>query len=169
MCARLCLLSPVRIWPGLTWRELESTKAILAQRTDTPRCVSSLLRSIINNRFFPRAYVEVQCKIALAKKENVCLFWNEMESTSFSNFPPLDQVEPKGTDITGTEQVAFNADYLARCVLVAKAGKTSAGEVPPVRIVHLTGPLDPIRIDIGESDGSQYARLARVTIMPVRV
>jgi hypothetical protein len=111
----------------------------------------------------------VQCKIALAKKENVCLFWNEMESTSFSNFPPLDQVEPKGTDITGTEQVAFNADYLARCVLVAKAGKTSAGEVPPVRIVHLTGPLDPIRIDIGESDGSQYARLARVTIMPVRV
>lgn len=129
-----------------------------------------------NDRVFSRKYVETQTKVALAKGENVCLLWSALDTCH--PFPPLHQVEPKGFKLESSEPVAFDSDYTARLQLVAKAcarpkdESNKRSKIPPVRLTHVSGPMDPIGFTIGEtpaSDADRFEHEARATIMPIRV
>lgn len=126
-----------------------------------------------SGRFWMRAYVELQLKAA-GRKGPVLLAW---ETLAEGRFPLAHKVEPNDGAERLKAPVGFDARFMARLELVARACRReklpteSASDqvpMPPVVLTSIMGELDPMRFAIGEV-GFDVAHVAYFTIMPMRV
>lgn len=122
--------------------------------------------------YWMRSYVELQLGAA-GRNGPVMLAWKTLAARGF---PPAHQVEPKDGAEALRAPIGFNAQYMARLELVARAcrrerepGEKEAPPLPGVVLKSIMSEFDPMRFTIGEQGYLRAAHVAHFTIMPMRL
>lgn len=124
----------------------------------------------VNDKSWPRSYVELQLKIAVARKEpTVLLAWSELRNLTL---PALHQVEVAPDDyclkVQGNAAVGLDAAVFAAMFLVQEACKRDKEfrkdhPFEPMRLVHVTSTVEPLTFECGSQRSKHHAK---VTVMP---
>lgn len=122
--------------------------------------------------YWHRSHVERQLAAA-GRGGLVMLAW---ETLAARGFPPAHKVEPNQGAEPIRGPIGFNAQYMARLELVARAcrrerepGEKEAPPLPGVVLTSIMGELDPMRFTVGEQGYLRAAHVAHFTIMPMRL
>lgn len=115
------------------------------------------------NAVWPSEYVTEVYKVGRARKaETVELEWSACHDPQEVQFPSIAQVIPEDGFPHENGNIGINAEYLARCLPVAKA--LGNGTPATLQLATLSGPLEPIKFRV-----ETHELTAIIVIMPMTI